>query len=116
MMARIDAALAEAGVSGTVVVADAGAAVVAIVAALRRSDAEFALLVVDAPVPALDRALLLAAIEPLAVELAPHMRIGAIDVAPGALLTDVAAAAAFLAGARSTTGQILKIERQRPRP
>ncbi len=111
MMARIDAALADAGIRGTVVVAEAGAAVAAIVAALRQSEAEFALLVVDVPVPALDRALLLAAIEPLAVELAPHTRIGAIDVARGARIADVAPAAAFLAGARSTTGKILKIER-----
>ena len=114
MIARIESALAEAAVSGTVVVADAGVPVAPIIAALRRSGAEFALLVVDAPVPALDRALLLAAIGPLAVELAPRTRIGAIDIAPGAALSDVAAAAAFLAGARSTTGQVLKIESPEP--
>jgi hypothetical protein len=114
MIRRIETAVAEAGVRGAVVVADAGAAVGAIVATLRAYDVAFALLVVDAPVPALERALLLAAIEPLAVELAPRTRVGAIDVAPGALLTDVAAAAAFLAGAEATTGQVLKIERQPP--
>ena len=110
MIARIESALAAAAVSGTVVVADAGAPVDPIIATLRRNDAGFVLLVVEAPVPALDRALLLAAIGPLAVELAPHTRIGAIDIAPGAALSDIVAAAVFLAGARSTTGQVLKIE------
>lgn len=116
MIRQIEAALAEAAARATVIVADAGTAVAAIVAALRGSDVEFVVLIVDAPVAALDRAQLLAAIEPLAVELAPRTRIGAIDVAPGALLADVAAAAAFLAGAGATTGQVLKIERRPPGP
>ena len=67
------------------------------------------LLLIDPLVPALVRTMLLAAIGPLAIELAPGIRIGAIDVAAGAAPADVAAAAHFLATARSTTGQILRV-------
>jgi len=76
---------------------------------MRDAEAEFVLLLIDSPVPALDRAMLIAAIAPLAIDVAPHTRIGAIDVAAGADPDAVAAAARFLAAAGSTTGQILTV-------
>ncbi|WP_404368210.1 Rossmann fold domain-containing protein [Sphingomonas sp. MMS24-J45] len=68
-----------------------------------------ALLVIASDVPDLDRAMVLAAIGPLAAARAPAQRIAAIDVAPGADEADVVAAARFLAGAESSTGQALRI-------
>jgi hypothetical protein len=76
---------------------------------IRAATADFILLLIESPVPALDRAMLVGAIGPLATELAPRTRIGAIDVTVGAHPDDVAAAARFLAAARSTTGQILTV-------
>ena len=67
------------------------------------------LCVIGESVPKLDRALLIAAIGPLAVEFAPAVRIVALDLADGAHPDDVAAAAIFLTGAASTTGQLLHI-------
>lgn len=67
------------------------------------------LLVIAADVPDLDRAMLLAAVGPLAVEIAPDRRIAAIDVGPGAVEADVVAAACFLTSAESSTGQVLRI-------
>ena len=67
------------------------------------------LCLIEESVPKLDRALLIAAIGPLAVEFAPAVRIVALDLAEGAHPDDVAAAAIFLTGAASTTGQILQI-------
>jgi hypothetical protein len=49
-----------------------------------------------------------AAIAPLAVERAP-MRVNAVVAGHGAAPADVLAAIAFLDGARSTTGQILRV-------
>ncbi|WEK01756.1 MAG: hypothetical protein P0Y59_08805 [Candidatus Sphingomonas phytovorans] len=76
---------------------------------LRAAEADIVLLLLDSSVPAIERAMLIAAIGPLAVELASYTRIGAIDVVAGAEEGDVAAAARFLAAARSTTGQILRV-------
>ena len=76
---------------------------------LRAAEGEIVLLLIDSSVSPLDRAMLIAAIGPLAVELAPRVRIGAIDVAAGAAPEDAAVAARFLAGARSTTGQVLTV-------
>ena len=67
------------------------------------------LLVIDASVAALDRAMLLAAITPLAVELAPHTRLAALDVAADANCDAVVAAADYLVSAHSTTGQVLEV-------
>lgn len=67
------------------------------------------LLVIAPDVPDLDRAMLVAAVGPLAVDLAPDLRIAAIDLAAGADDDDVAAAAVFLATAESTTGQTVRI-------
>ena len=76
---------------------------------LRASQGAMVLLLIESSIPAVDRAMLIAAIGPLAIARAPHGRIGAIEVAPGAAVEDVAEAARFLSTARSTTGQILRI-------
>lgn len=84
--------------------------VATIVAGIRaRPNADVIILLVGADVAPLDRALMLAAIAPLAVELAPRVRLAAIDAVPDAAPEDIAAAARFLALARSTTGQILVV-------
>jgi hypothetical protein len=93
----------------SVVVAAPGQVVTDIIEALRATDGEVVLLAIDPMVAAVDRAMLIGAVGPLAVELAPVVRIGALDVTDGAVVADIAAAAQFLATARSTTGQILKI-------
>lgn len=56
-----------------------------------------------------ERAMLLAAIAMLAIEIAPSRRLSAVDVAETALVADVVAAAIFLASATSTTGQVLRV-------
>ena len=66
-----------------------------------------------APLPL---AMALAAIGPLAVERAPATRVNAVVAEPGASLADVAAAVAFLHAARSTTGQVLRVDQPRVRP
>lgn len=63
-----------------------------------------------AATPPFDAHLLLAAIEPLAIEAAPQRRISAVHAAPNADPADVAAATAFLLGAISVTGQIIRID------
>ena len=79
------------------------------VARLREENSFMVLVLADADLPSLDRAMLLAAIGPLAVARAPAGRIGALDIAPSASHEAIAAAAQFLVGATSTTGQILRI-------
>lgn len=63
-----------------------------------------------AATPPFDAHLLLAAIEPLAIEAAPQRRISAVHAAPNADPADVAAATAFLLRAISVTGQIIRID------
>ena len=94
------------------VVADETTTLAAVIEQLRGCCAarpEAILLVVTAGVAALDRALLRAALGPLAVAFAPAVRINALDVARQADQDDVVAAARYLAGAASTTGQWLEI-------
>ncbi|OYY68441.1 Rossmann fold domain-containing protein [Sphingomonas sp. 28-63-12] len=81
--------------------------------AIRQCVATAIVVIVPADWAPLDRHLLVAAIEPLAIELAPATRVNALDIAPGAQMADIAAAAIFLLSAQSVTGQILAIE-QRP--
>ena len=92
-----------------IVIAESGCDVAEIVSRLRRSEAETALLLIDSSVSTIERAMLSAAIGPLAIERAPLARIGAMDIANGAALADVVAAANYMASARSTTGQILTV-------
>ena len=67
------------------------------------------LLVMPAEAGTIDRQMLVAGIAPLAVELAPKVRISVIDPTPDATVRDIVAAAAFLIGASSTTGQVLRV-------
>lgn len=108
MIAAVTAAL---GTDATLVVAEADCTpgtVIDRVRAARAGDAVVVLLMLMPAVAAIERAMLLAAVGPLAHELAPR-RIGAIDVAESASADRVVAAACFLAGARSTTGQVLRV-------
>ncbi|WP_010185234.1 Rossmann fold domain-containing protein [Sphingomonas sp. PAMC 26605] len=81
------------------------------VAAVRDAPREsgMVMLVIDAAAAALDRAMLRAAVGPLAVELAPQTRLGALDVGADTDRDAVVAAAEYLVGAHSTTGQVLEI-------
>ena len=106
---RDAAALGDAGV---LVVADGAMTPAEVIAAVRAQGAsrpECMLLLIAAGVTALDRAMLLAALGQLAVALAPDVRINALDIAADVALDDVAAAARFLVGAASTTGQIIEL-------
>ncbi len=76
---------------------------------VRRAGEAFTLVVVDGAAPSVDRAMMLAAIGPLAVELGPDRRIGALDIGIDGAPADIVSAARFLAGAGSTTGQILAL-------
>ncbi|QNA83460.1 hypothetical protein G4G27_05165 [Sphingomonas sp. So64.6b] len=71
---------------------------------------EMTLVLAGPDLTAIDRAMLLAAMGPLAIELAPARRIGVLDIADGAAAAEIAAAARFLIEAGSTTGQTLRIE------
>jgi hypothetical protein len=94
------------------VTAAAGRATETVLAELRATstgERDSVLLFIAGDVPALDRALLRAAVGPLAIELAPAKRLNAVDVAAGAALDDAIAAARFIAAAGSTTGQVIEI-------
>ena len=79
------------------------------VAALARGAGGDVVLVVGPGMDALELARALASVGPLAVELAPAARINVVVAGEGAEPDDVAAAARFLDGARSTTGQVLEV-------
>jgi hypothetical protein len=107
--ARVAAALGDAV---GLVVAEAGRAtdlVVAELRAARTDERDSVILLIASDVQALDRAMLRAAIGPLAIELAPAKRLNAVDIASAAADDDVIAAALFLAAADSTTGQLIEI-------
>lgn len=104
MRAALAAAL---GARAALVFADDLGAVVALRAAPRESG--IVLLVIESAVAALDRAMLRAAVAPLAVELAPLTRIAALDLGAEAAHDAVLAAADYLVTAHSTTGQVLEI-------
>ncbi len=87
----------------------AGATVGALVAAVREGAAEVIIVEVAPEIAALERHLILAAITPLAIELAPATRLCAIDVGAGAEADDVAAVRDWLAGAECTTGQVVAV-------
>src|SRR3954469_8374566 len=102
MSALVDVHAALAAIADLEIVsAESGDDVADIVSQLRRSSAGFALLLIDSSVPGIDRAMLSAAIGPLAIECAPRARIGAIEIGDGAVPADVAAAAVYLVSARS---------------
>ena len=102
------AALATAvGLKAALVFAEGVDAVAAVREAPRESG--MVMLVIDAAVAALDRAMLRAAVGPLAMELAPRTRLAALDLGVDADPVAVLAAAGFLVTAQSTTGQTLEI-------
>ncbi|WP_010215803.1 Rossmann fold domain-containing protein [Sphingomonas sp. PAMC 26621] len=105
------AAVAEAlGATATLVVADAQSTPATVIDTVRAAGGGEAVVILLLPaVSAMERAMLLAALGPLAGELAPR-RVCAIDVAEAAPTEHVVTAARFLAGARSTTGQVLRID------
>ncbi|MEG3088645.1 Rossmann fold domain-containing protein [Sphingomonas sp. PB4P5] len=103
MLAEVVAAL-----DGQALVLPALAPLADTLAAIEAAMADMILLLAGADLSAVDRAMLLAAIGPLAVARAP-LRVCALDIAAGATVADVVAAAQFLAGAASTTGQVLAI-------
>lgn len=110
MTALVDVRAALAGIPDLEMVsAESGDDVAEIVRRLRASRAGIALLLIDSSVLAIDRAMLSAAIGPLAIDRAPQARIGAIEIGDGAAMADVVAAATYLVSARSTTGQILTV-------
>ncbi|MBA3878843.1 MAG: hypothetical protein C0500_03905 [Sphingobium sp.] len=92
-----------------VITLGAGATVGALVAAVQESAAEVIVVEVAPEIAALERHLILAAIVPLAIELAPGTRLCAIDVGAGAEAEDVAAMRDWLAGAECTTGQVVAV-------
>lgn len=104
MRAALVAALGE---QAALVFASDGDSVAAI--RLANRDHGMILLVVEPDLAPLDRAMVLAAVGPLATELAPATRIAALDVGAGADSHDVTAAAQFLVSAHSTTGQVVRI-------
>ena len=92
-----------------VITLGAGATVGALVAAVQESAAEAIVVEVAPDIGPLERHLILAAIVPLAIELAPGTRLCAIDVGAGAEAEDVAAVRDWLAGAACTTGQVVAV-------
>lgn len=78
-----------------------------IVALVRRATGDSLTVVVEVGRDPLSLALAEAAIGPLAVERAPGMRVNAVFA--GGAAADVAAMAAFLDAAGSTTGQVVRV-------
>ena len=79
------------------------------VAAVRTSVGESLVLVFEPGRDPLAMAQALAAIGPLAIEVAPARRVNAVVVTHGAMPEDIDAAVAFLDQALSTTGQIITV-------
>ena len=80
-----------------------------IAALVRGAVGDSLVVVIPATLDALAMAQAKAAIGPLAVELAPATRVNAVVLAEAGDPADVDAAVAFLAQARSTTGQLIEI-------
>ena len=80
-----------------------------IAALVRDAAGESRVVLIPADLDALNMAQARAAIGPLAIELAPAVRVNAVVPAKGARQADVDAAVAFLEQARSTTGQLFVV-------
>ena len=80
-----------------------------VVALVRATDGESVVILFDSGLDPVELAQARAAVGPLAVERAPATRVNAIVELPSARGDDVEAAARFLNGARSITGQILEV-------
>lgn len=80
------------------------------VAAIHALAGEGAVIVIlDAAMAPVERAMLRAAIGPLALDLAPATRLAAIDCHPGASPAAIEATLAFLGSADAVTGQIVTL-------
>lgn len=86
-----------------------GATVASLHDAIAASDNDAIVVAVESDVAKLERHLILAAIAPLAIGLAPSRRLCAIDMDAGADPAALAALAAFLHHAEATTGQVVKL-------
>jgi len=80
-----------------------------IAALVRDAIGESRIVLIPANLDPLTMAQAKAAIGPLAIELAPAVRVNAVAPAEAARRADVDAAVAFLEQARSTTGQLLVV-------
>jgi hypothetical protein len=80
-----------------------------IAALVRGAVGESRIVLIPANLDPLTMAQARAAIGPLAIELAPAVRVNAVAPAEAARHADVDAAVAFLEQARSTTGQLLAV-------
>lgn len=78
-------------------------------ALVRAAEGESVLVLIDAGPDPLTMAQVRAGVGPLAVERAPATRVNALVLSAEADPADVEAAALFLEGARSTTGQVLEL-------
>lgn len=92
-----------------VTIIDAAVSPVEFVSRIRAATTRFVLVVVGPDLSPVDRAMILAGIGPLAVELGPERRIGALDIGADARREDILDSARFLAGAESSTGQMLAV-------
>lgn len=118
LAASVAQGLADMGWSlDPLVIGDRGALVLvaapdiaSLVQRVRCADAAAIVIVVDGSFEAMEQHLLLASIEPLAVERAPTQRVSAVQVAPSAHRDDIAEAVAYLLQAVSVTGQIIRID------
>lgn len=86
-----------------------GATVAALCEAIEGCNGEVIVIEVASDIAAFDRHLILAAIAPLTIELAPARRLCAIDVGEGADPAALTALSEFLLRAEATTGQLVKL-------
>lgn len=87
----------------------AGDSVAAMAAAVRAAGDDAVIVVIDADVSALDRATMLAAVAPLALEIAPTRRLFAIELTEAHNGQDLAALIEFLSAAEAMTGQSVRL-------
>ncbi|MFA5965379.1 MAG: Rossmann fold domain-containing protein [Sphingomonas sp.] len=107
--ARVATALGDAAAVVAVTADGTGESALHGVRAAVSAGRESVLVIIEQDVAAIHRAMLRAAIGPLAIESAPASRINALDIAAGAAADAVIAAAIFLAHAHSTTGQVIEV-------
>ncbi len=95
------------------VIADAADGPMQVIARLREAVLQpggAIVLIIVAEIAAIDRALMIAAIGPIAIERAPVVRVSVLDVGECADDDAVATAALFVAAATCTTGQVIRVE------
>ncbi len=111
LAAALAAEIAVGRVDGDALVLVASGDVATLIEGTRASTAQAIVIVVEmAAMKAIDAHLLIAAIEPLAIELAPQQRLCAVQVQPEVEMEDVLGTIAYLIGAKSVTGQVIRID------